>query len=58
MKIIILDFSRGEVFVFPYNENIYDNAEDFFESDYCKDKGIRETDCQYMVVDELRLQIH
>jgi hypothetical protein len=58
MKIIILDFSTGEVFVFPYDENIYDNAEDFFESDYCKEIGIRETDCQYMVSDNLTLQIH
>jgi hypothetical protein len=57
MKITILDFSTAEVFIFPYDENIYDNAEDFFESAYCTERGIRETNCQYMVSDHLILQI-
>jgi len=57
MKIIILEFSTTEVFVFPYDENIYDNAEDFFDSAYCTEKGIRETNCQYMVLDNLNIQI-
>jgi len=57
MKIIILDFSTGEVFIFPYDENIYDNAEGFFDSAYCTEKGIRETNCQYMVSDNLNIQI-
>jgi len=58
MKIIILDFSTTETHVFPYDENIYDNSEDFFDSAYCKELGIRERDCQYMVVEDLTLQIH
>lgn len=58
MKIIILDFSTGKVFVFPYDENIYDNAEDFFDSDYCLDEDIRETNSQYMVVKNLTLNIY
>lgn len=57
MKIVILDFSTGEVFIFPYDENIYDNAEDFFDGPYCEERGIRETNCQYMVSDSLTLQI-
>ena len=57
MKIIILDFSTAEVFIFPYNENIYNNAEDFFDSEYCTNRGLRETNCQYMVSDHLILQI-
>jgi hypothetical protein len=57
MKIIILDFSTSEVFVFPFDENIYDNAEDFFDSEYCLEKGIRETNCEYMVSDNLNIQI-
>lgn len=57
MKITILDFSTAEVFIFPYDENIYNNAEDFFDSEYCTEKGIRETNCQYMVSDHLTLQI-
>lgn len=57
MKITILDFSTAKVFIFPYDENIYDNAEDFFESAYCTEREIRETNCQYMVSDHLILQI-
>jgi hypothetical protein len=57
MKITILDFSSGEVFIFPYDKNIYDNAEDFFNSSYCQERGIREKNCQYMVSDHLTLQI-
>ncbi len=58
MKIIILDFSTSEVFIFPYDENIYENSEDFFDSAYCEELGLRETNCQYMVVDQLKLQIY
>jgi hypothetical protein len=57
MKITILDFSTTEVFIFPYDENIYDDVEDFFDSAYCTDRGIRKTNCQYMVSDNLTLQI-
>jgi hypothetical protein len=57
MKIIILNFNTSEVSVFPYDEGRYDNAEDFFKSEYCKELGIREKDCQYMVVDELKINI-
>jgi hypothetical protein len=58
MKIIILNFATAEVFIFPYDENIYDNCEDFFDSPYCEELGLRESDCQYMVVDNLKLQIY
>lgn len=58
MKITILDFSTGKVHVFPYNEKMYDNVEDFFDSEYCKDKGIKESNCQYMVSSNLTLHIH
>jgi hypothetical protein len=57
-KIIILDFSTTKVHVFLYDENVWDNTEDFFDSDYCIEKGIKETNCQYMVVDDLNIQIH
>jgi hypothetical protein len=57
-KIIILDFSTGEVHVFPYDEDLYEDASDFLENDICKELGIRESDCQYMVVDQLNIQIH
>jgi hypothetical protein len=57
MKIIILDFSTAETFVFDYDENIYKDTSDFFESEGIKELQIRETDCQYMVVEELNIQI-
>lgn len=57
MKITILDFSTGEVFIFPYDENIYDDAQDFFEGAYAEEYGLREGDCQYMVSESLALKI-
>ena len=53
MKITILDFSTAEVFIFPYDTNIYDDAEDFFDSPYAEEYGLRESNCQYMVSDSL-----
>ena len=57
MKITILDFSTGEVFIFPFDENIYEDAQDFFDSAYAEEHGLREGECQYMVSDTLTLQI-
>ena len=57
MKIIILDFSTAETFVFDYDENIYDDASDFFESEGIKELQIRESDCHYMVAESLNLRI-
>lgn len=56
-KIIILCFSTAEVFVFPFDENIYEDAQDFFSSEECEELGIKETDCQYMVTNDLRIII-
>lgn len=56
-KIIILDFRTTEVFVFDFDPNIYENASDFFEDDYAKELGLDESNSQYMVVDELNIQI-
>lgn len=60
-KIIILDFSTAEVHVFTFDENIYSNDEivDFFdamneEGDY----GFKESQCQWMITNELKLEIH
>lgn len=57
MKITILDFSTGEVFIFPYDENIYEDAQDFFEGAYAEQYGLQESNCQYMVSEQLALQI-
>lgn len=60
-KIIILDFSSAKVHIFNYTNGIRDNIEieDFFN--YLADhKGIqlREQDCQWMITDDLNIQIH
>ncbi len=57
MKITILDFSTAEVFIFPYDADIYDDAEDFFDSPYAEEYGLRESNCQYMVSEQLSLKI-
>lgn len=60
-KIIILNFSTAKVHVFSFDENIYsnDNIIDFF--DVMNEKGdynFKESQCQWMIVDELKLEIH
>lgn len=57
MKITILDFSNNIVYIFPYDKNIYDNAEDFFDGYYAKMYGLVESNCHYMVSSELQLKI-
>ena len=49
-KIIILDFSTGEVFILNYSG---DNAEDWL-----KDNGFNPDNCQWMIVDTLKLTIN
>ena len=51
-NIIILDFSTGEVHIFPYDENILVSLEE--------DKlyNFNISNCQYMIVDELKINIH
>lgn len=56
-KIIILNFETTEVLVCDFDPNIYENASDFFEGDYAKELGLDESNCQYMVVNELNIQI-
>lgn len=51
-KIIILDFSDNEVYIKDYDENMWSNPEQFlFET------GFNETNCQWMVVNKLILNI-
>lgn len=53
-KIIILDFESGEVLVYPYDENIWEDAEDFMSSE---EVDINHNNCQWMIVDELQIKI-
>ena len=57
MRIIILDFSSGEVHVFPFDKNM-ETASDFFETDAAEQHNLKETDCQYMVVEHLYIESH
>lgn len=54
-KIIILDFSTAEVHVYPYDESIWEDCIEFIESE---EIGLNSNNCQWMVVDELNIQIH
>ena len=53
-KIIILRFSTSEVLVYPYDENIWEDGEDFMNSE---EIDIDYSNCQWMIVDELNIQI-
>ncbi len=53
-KIIILDFRTSDVFVYDYDINIWENGEDFIESE---EVNLNSNDCQWMIVDELKIQI-
>ena len=52
-KIIILDFLTGELHIHEYDKFFYDDAEDFLN-----DNGYSVSNCQYMVIEKLKLTIH
>tara|TARA_R110000868_G_scaffold38450_4_gene134537 strand:+ start:2597 stop:2854 length:258 start_codon:yes stop_codon:yes gene_type:complete len=54
-KLIVLDFTTAEVHIYPYDENIWECPEDFADEN---GNLILNSNCQWMVVDELKLQIH
>ena len=53
-KIIILDYSTGEVLIKDYDENIWDCAEDMTDED---ETLILHSDYHWMIVDKLNLKI-
>lgn len=53
-KIIILDYGEKKVTVYDYNENVWENAEDMTDED---GNYIIDSNCQWMVVDELNIEI-
>ena len=57
-KIIILDFESGEVHVFPYDRFAYEDGEDFFEAINEYGYNFGDSNCQWMIVDELNIEIH
>lgn len=56
-KIIILDFSTSKVHIFPFDTFIYDDGEHFISKDDYQ-LGFTESNCQWMIVNELTIQIH
>ena len=54
-KIILLDFCTAEVVIRDYPEGLEDSS-DWFETEF-NDVELREKDCQYMVVRELKINI-
>lgn len=57
MKIIVLNFETAETHVFDYS-SIYKDDNEFFESSEAIDNGLNQNNCQWMIVDKLKLQIH
>lgn len=51
-KIIILNFETGEVLITDYDNNKWDDVEQFINSIMMND-----TNCQWMIVDELNIKI-
>jgi hypothetical protein len=58
-KIIILNFETSEVHVFPYDENLYFDYEEFYVA-ALEDYGLdfKDSYCDCMIVDDLNIQIH
>ena len=57
MKIVVLDFQTAEVLIFNYSSDFGDAEDYMYELE--KDGSISKvSDCQWMVVDELKLQIY
>lgn len=54
MKIIILDFESAETYIADYDNNKYEDFGDFivdFNEQF--DLNLRETNCQWMIVEKL-----
>ncbi len=57
-SIIILDFSDGEVYVFPFDTGLFsnDNIEDFFEAiNELHELELQEKNCQWMIKEHLKI---
>lgn len=50
-KIIVLDFEKGEVFVYDYNKNTTNEETPLEGLDH------NESNCQWMIVDKLKINI-
>ena len=58
-KIIILDFATTETHVFDYDEGTFEDFYDFIEAVNEEfDLHLSESNCEWMIVKELNIQIH
>ena len=57
-KIIILDFRLGDVHVFDYDTNIYEDYEDFYTAMNEEGYVFTDDDCHCLITDNLNIQIH
>lgn len=60
-KIIILDFEKGEVHIFNFDRNIFKEDDIQYYFDVLNDNfnlHLTESNCQWMIVDNLNLKIH
>lgn len=58
-KIIILDFETAEIHIFDFDDAIFEDFNDFAES-INEEFGLNlsESNCEWMIVKELNIQIH
>lgn len=57
-KIVILDFGTGEVHAYPFDENIWADGEEFIASENEEECRLSLNNCQWMIVEDLNIQIH
>ncbi len=54
-KIIILDFTNSKVHIFDYDLNIWEDVLEFLTSN---EIDLNPNQCQWMIVDNLNIEIH
>lgn len=53
-KLIVLDYRTGEVNVYPFDQDLWEDVEEFNIDGYCP----IHSDTHYMITNELSLKIH
>jgi len=53
-RIVILSFVSGEVYNFPFEG---EDAADFFDTEVAKDLHLQESNCQYMVTTQDKINL-
>lgn len=53
--LVVLDFITQEVFIYPYDKNIWESPEDFTDRN---GNLVIHSNCQYMICDKLNIKMH